>query len=97
MTDGNVRVAQNMQNAVARNVFTFMFKHLVTPVDKGAYTQVFASVAPEVRQHAELYKGAYLAPPAVISKPTKPGESPELAEELWNTTDGLLEEIGLTL
>ncbi|TCD65451.1 hypothetical protein EIP91_002664 [Steccherinum ochraceum] len=96
-TDGNVRVAQSMQNAVARNVFTFMFKHLVTPVDKGAYTQVFASVAPEVRQHAELYKGAYLAPPAVISKPTKPGESPELAEELWNTTEGLLAEIGLTL
>ncbi|TCD66630.1 hypothetical protein EIP91_001097 [Steccherinum ochraceum] len=94
-TDGTINTAQAFGNVVARHVFKFILTNFSTPVDKGVYTHLFAAVAPEVREHVELYKGAYLLPPSVISKPGKLGESQELSEELWKTTEELLQEIGL--
>lgn len=73
----------------------FMSEHFTPSPPKGAYTQVFAAVAPVVREQADKYKGAWLMPPNVISEATKPAENLELAAELWETTERLLHEIGV--
>ncbi|TCD65449.1 hypothetical protein EIP91_002662 [Steccherinum ochraceum] len=94
-TEGNRRVAGNLQNPVFRVLLSWATTTLMTAVNKGAYTQVFAAVAPIVRERAEQYKGVYLTPPAAITTPNKAGESKELAEELWKTTEGIIKEIGV--
>ncbi|TCD60880.1 hypothetical protein EIP91_009371 [Steccherinum ochraceum] len=93
-TEGNLAFAAR-QNWFLRAIFTWASHHLTPSPAKGAYTQVFAAVSPIVRKEKEKYGGAFLMPPAVVSKPNKAVENKELAGELWNTTEELLKEIGI--
>ncbi|KAH8097034.1 NAD-P-binding protein [Cristinia sonorae] len=93
-TEGT-QIVMNDNNWILRPILTFLSNLLLPTAVKGAYTQVFAAVAPIVRQEADKYKGVFLMPPAVISKTSKPGESGELAKELWETTEALLNELGV--
>jgi len=95
-TEGYQNIAKR-QGWLLRTLITFAVNYFMTTADKGAYTQVFAAVAPVVREQAEKYKGAFLMPPAQISNPTKPAENKELAKELWETTEALLKEMGVGL
>ena len=61
----------------------------------GALNSVFAAAAPTVRANAENYKGAYLRPTGVIGIPNKDALKVELAQELWETTETILKEIGV--
>jgi hypothetical protein len=64
--------------------------------DKGAYNSVIAAASPVVRQHPEKYKGAYLeGANGKISEPSQLAQDPELAAELWKTTEDFLKSIGL--
>ncbi|KAH8097019.1 NAD-P-binding protein [Cristinia sonorae] len=91
-TEGNKNII-NRQNWFLRPILAFISNIFLPDANNGAYTQVFAAVSPIVRQQADKYKGAFLMPPAVISKTNKPGESKELAKELWETTETLLKEL----
>jgi len=95
-TEGFQGIAQR-QGWLIRTSITLLLNYVLRTPDKGAYTHVFASVAPVVREQAEKYKGAYLVPFAKITSPSKPAESEELAKELWETTEALLIEMGVEL
>lgn len=93
-TEGNQNFAKT-QNFIVRPLTTLLF-NMSPSSEKGSYTQTFLSVAPVVRQEAEKYKGAFLWPPANIAKTTtKDGDNPELAVELWETTEKFLKDFGI--
>ncbi|TCD60879.1 hypothetical protein EIP91_009370 [Steccherinum ochraceum] len=93
-TEGNLALASR-QHWLLRPIFTWLSNHVTPSPAKGAYTQVFAAVSPIARKEKEKYGGAFLMPPAVVSKPCKATENMELAAELWKTTEDLLKEIGV--
>ncbi|KAL1939523.1 hypothetical protein VTO73DRAFT_9834 [Trametes versicolor] len=69
---------------------------LLTTPEEGAYTSSFAAASPIVKAEREKYKGAYLNPPGKIVTPPAPeAESKELAEELWATTETILQSFNL--
>ncbi len=62
----------------------------------GAYASSFAAASPIVKAERDEYKGAYLDPPGKIVPPPAPqAESTELAEELWATTEAILQSFYL--
>ncbi|KZT04392.1 NAD-P-binding protein [Laetiporus sulphureus 93-53] len=63
----------------------------------GGYAPAFAAVAPVVRAEPRTYRGAYIVPPGMVGKPSRLAESPELAKELWETTEGILRDLGIDL
>ncbi|KAI0790325.1 NAD-P-binding protein [Abortiporus biennis] len=93
-TERSVEFASNL-SMFLRTLLKAAQSLFFIPTEQGSYASVFAAVAPTVRAEPEKYKGAYLTPPGVISKPSKDAENPELAKELWDTTESLLKEIGV--
>lgn len=65
------------------------------PVKHGGITPAFAAASVEVKADREKYEGAYLVPYGKIEKGSKEAEDPDLAKELYNTTERILSEIGL--
>ncbi|KAH9835137.1 NAD-P-binding protein [Rhodofomes roseus] len=78
------------------HVMSLLIRALWTPPARGAFTSVFAAAAPVVRAQMERYKGAYLqAPGRIGAPPHADARNPALARELWDTTNRLLEEMGI--
>ncbi|KII91198.1 hypothetical protein PLICRDRAFT_696304 [Plicaturopsis crispa FD-325 SS-3] len=67
---------------------------LTTP-DKGAYTSAFAAAASDVRARQDTYRGAFLVPVGKIGKAAAATLNPELAVELWDSTEAILKEMEL--
>ncbi|KZS87517.1 NAD-P-binding protein [Sistotremastrum niveocremeum HHB9708] len=61
----------------------------------GALTSTFAAAAPVVRQWPEKYRGAYLEPYTKIASKRKEAQSKDSGKELWNTTEKIVDEMGL--
>lgn len=59
----------------------------------GAYTSCFATAASEVRDNPEKFKGAFLEPVGIVTPPSEVARRDELAEELWETTERILEDL----
>ncbi|KAL6306000.1 NAD-P-binding protein [Sparassis latifolia] len=103
LNPGTVRT-EGLRNDAAHlpPVVSTLFSLLVdvgwaTP-SKGAYTSVFAAATPAVRAQPDVYKDAYLEPPGKLgSPPNQDAKSPELAEELWNTTVEILSNLGIVI
>jgi NAD(P)-dependent dehydrogenase (short-subunit alcohol dehydrogenase family) len=72
-----------------------LMKLLFVGPDKGCYTSVIAAASPDVREKAEAYKGAYLAPVGKLTTPSKIARNINLGHELWQTTETFLTRIGL--
>jgi hypothetical protein len=75
-------------------------KFVFAPIEKGSATSVFAAASKKVLEEREkgTYKGAYLVPYGKIgssSKWTKGELGERLARELWETTEKVLEEVGV--
>lgn len=75
---------------------------LFTSAVEGAYTSVLAAASPEVRAEPEKYKGCFMMPVGKIPSPamgatTKASRDPELAKELWETTEDILVEQGIPI
>ncbi|KAH9853297.1 NAD-P-binding protein [Lenzites betulinus] len=64
---------------------------------KGAYSCVFAAASPVPRAEADTYRGAFLRPPARITKPHAVIDKNELWGELWETTDAFLKGLELNV
>jgi hypothetical protein len=61
-------------------------------VASGAHTILFAAAAPDVRRDADAYRGAFLVPVAKLGAPSRLAQNEELALELWDTTERLIQE-----
>jgi hypothetical protein len=79
----------------------WFFKNVITKFwgswREGAMVVAFAAAAPEVVAQGEKYKGAYLTPES-LPMPFTPSESARdarLREELYETTESILRELGL--
>lgn len=67
---------------------------MMSPI-QGAGTPVLAATSPEAKKNPEKYKGAYMEPMGKISKVSKTAANAALAQELWTTTETLLNEMEL--
>jgi len=63
--------------------------------DQGAYTSTIAAASKDVIENPEKYKNAYLIPFGQLGTPSATSQDPELAAELWNTTEGFVASISL--
>lgn len=96
------RLADGVQNDAASqppgisHLMSLLVRTLWTPPTRGAFASVFAAASPTVRIHADGYRGAYLQPPGRKGMPPHPAaRSVLLARELWDTTERLLDEVGV--
>lgn len=64
----------------------------VTP-DEGSWTSLIAAASPILRDDPAKYKGLYLMPVGQVKPPSKQAGDPELAKELWASTEAFLREI----
>jgi len=64
--------------------------------ERGAYTSVHAAASPTIREQAEKYKGAFIENEyGVVAEPSENARDPEIAAELWKTTEEFLGSVGL--
>ncbi|KAG6811833.1 hypothetical protein H0H92_005630 [Tricholoma furcatifolium] len=61
----------------------------------GAYTSCFATSSPVIRANPERYKGAFVEPVGIVTKPSEVARNDKLAEELWETTEIILTAAGI--
>ncbi|KAF5368335.1 hypothetical protein D9758_002229 [Tetrapyrgos nigripes] len=78
--------------AIKTNVLGPLF---FAPWRKGAMTVGFGAAGKEVKEQSETYQGAYLAPIAAITTPSKYALDERLAKELHETTENIVKELGL--
>lgn len=96
-TDGVLNDVRS-QPPIISHIFTMAIRALWAAPSRGALTSVFAATAPVVRDQPQLYGGAYLQPPGKLGRPPNAdARSLELAEELWDTTERLLRDIGVEI
>ncbi len=77
-------------------LFKLVVGKLLFAASEGAHASSFAAASPIVNAERDKYKGAYLDPPGKIVPPPAPqAESKELAEELWATTETILQSLKL--
>lgn len=68
-------------------------RRAVKPLD-GVVSILFAATAPEVREDASKYAGAFVSPDAEIQlKRSNDSQSDELAENLWSVSKEISESI----
>ncbi|KAH9946905.1 NAD-P-binding protein [Amylocystis lapponica] len=80
---------------ILSRLITFITNFVFVPASEGAYSTVFAAASPTVQAERDKYRGAYLVPPGTLAHPSKLSESTDLAKELWETTERVLEDIGV--
>lgn len=93
--DGNKNYARQ-QNAIVSRIYIAVSYLFFRSAEKGSYGSVFAAASPQVREEAKAYKGAYLDPDRKNLKAPNPQVyDQDLANELWQSTETLLTEIGV--
>ncbi|EJT98037.1 daunorubicin C-13 ketoreductase [Dacryopinax primogenitus] len=88
-TAGAERVARSFGAGILWPLVTLF---IMTP-PQGAITQLFAATSPDVRQNVEKYKGQYLVPYGSVATPSAMARREGLAEELWNLSEKVVQEI----
>ena len=66
----------------------------LTP-EAGSFTSCFAAASPLVKASSK-YKHAYLVPVGQIGRMGRNGRKNDLAVELWETTEKILGDVGLS-
>ena len=89
-----------MQSPATKVIMAILNVLVFNAPREAAFSPVFAAASPIVRAEREKYKGGYLevdyARGAKLTKPyTHQGESEELAEELWKTSEEVVEGMDL--
>ncbi|KZP08215.1 NAD(P)-binding protein [Athelia psychrophila] len=74
---------------------SFLARLLFQPVERSGYNSAFVAASPDVRARAAEFKGAYIVPIGKIAKPSADARKPQLALELWETSEKQLAAIGL--
>lgn len=65
----------------------------LTPAE-GAVTALFAATSPKVLAEQDVYKGSFLVPPGSIEALVGYASDDKLAEELWVTSERIVEVVG---
>ena len=74
-------------------VAAVLFKLFFDVPEVGAYNSCFAAAAPEIREDRGKWKGTYVEPVGAIAEPSEIARRKGLAQELWNTTERVLEDL----
>lgn len=95
-------VERNMKLTPIGLIYPFLRPLLFTPAEEGSYTSILAAASPKVRAEPEKYKGCYMIPVGKVPNPpmgasTIASRDPELAKELWATTEKFLAELEITI
>ncbi|TFK39293.1 hypothetical protein BDQ12DRAFT_712384 [Crucibulum laeve] len=72
-----------------------LLRFLAKTPDEGAWNSCFAAGSPDIKEHSEKYKGAFLMPVGKITPPSANAQKEELGEDLWKTTEDYLNSLGL--
>jgi len=94
VSEGNSALVSSI-SSVTGTLWLAVTRTFFSDMSTGAYTSVFAAGSPEVRENAEKYKGAYLVPIAQVAQASEDALDDKLAVELWETTERILQEIGV--
>lgn len=73
----------------------WLLRMLASSPDEGSWTSLFAAASPLIRTEPGKYKGSYLVPVGQVSKGSKQSQNPELAKELWASTEAFLRDINV--
>ena len=93
--DGSKNYARQ-QNAILSHIYIAASYLFFRSAEKGSYGSVFAAASLKVREEAKAYKGAYLDPDRKnLEAPNPQVYDQDLANELWQSTETLLSEIGV--
>jgi len=65
--------------------------------EKGSYTSCFAAASPLVRSYPQKYKNQYLIPIGKIGKLATNAKRDDLALNLWNSTEKIVEGMGIDI
>ncbi|KZP08213.1 NAD-binding protein [Athelia psychrophila] len=76
-------------------VISFLARLLFQPVERSGYNSAFAAASPDVRARAAEFKGAYIVPVGKIAKPSADARKPQLALDLWETSEKQIDALGL--
>ncbi|KAJ3475072.1 hypothetical protein NLI96_g12075 [Meripilus lineatus] len=95
-TEGYQAYAQQKRGVIGFIWSWFGNLFLLSPSD-GALNSVFAAVAPEIRANPQTYKGGHLRSVGVVGAPNKEALDEDLAHELWDTTDTILNKLGVVV
>ncbi|KZP16063.1 NAD(P)-binding protein [Athelia psychrophila] len=76
-------------------VVLFILGYLFTPVERSGYASAFAAASANVRVRAAEFQGAYILPVGKIAKPSADARNPQLALDLWATSEKQLAALGL--
>ncbi|EKG13734.1 hypothetical protein MPH_09200 [Macrophomina phaseolina MS6] len=83
----------------AADVLPFMVRPMVWLFFKdpaeGAQTTLFAAAAAEIREEKERWKGGYLDGPGKLKSPSPRARDPQVAYNLWHTTESAVRAIGV--
>lgn len=73
----------------------FILGYLFLPIEQSGYNSAFAAASPDVKKRVSEYKGAYILPVGQIAKPSADARNPQLALDLWATSEKQLALLGL--
>jgi NAD(P)-dependent dehydrogenase (short-subunit alcohol dehydrogenase family) len=68
-----------------------IMSRLFAPASKGALPVLYLAAAPEVVQEPTKYKAQYMNPTCKVEKPSALAQDPELARNLWKTSEEALQ------
>ena len=78
-------------------ILKLIFKAISIPPESGSLTSTFAAASTEIRKERDKYRGCYLIPYGKIGKCSKDADDPDLAQQLWETTEILIKELGIQI
>ena len=99
-TEGVAEKEPTLSIPVLGPVLRVIYKATFKTTEEGAYSTVFSAASSAVREDRARYQGAFIMPDrkqgGVVAKPpASQAESEELAQELWSTTEEILNGLGL--
>ncbi|CDO76361.1 hypothetical protein BN946_scf185011.g25 [Trametes cinnabarina] len=95
-TEG-VRAYANSVGPILAPLYTLIANLTFSSPTKGAYGAVFAAASPVPREREKEYKGAFIRNSGAHASASPLADKPELRQELWDTTEKLLRDIGVEL
>ena len=79
-----------------RSLAKFLMGIFFKTWDQGAHNSTFSAASPLIREHPEIYRGAYIEGNyGKVGTPSKNARDADVAADLWKTTQGFVESIGL--
>ena len=79
-------------------ILDYSSKVMYPHANKGSLPFVYASVSPTIRENDKKFYGGYITPSFALGRSSAREENNrQLTQELWMTTQALLDEIGIVL